>query len=280
MEGSEEQLVAANTANYSEISQNPDAKAPEQHAQIMEAARQLCAAQHSTPEELERLFVSLHTLVHADSHLEGSVHDSPDYKVSPSKINSTSRVDSAVTSVPGSVGVAETPSSSQSRHASSEIGSGSGTSVEHINSYECNERDADADGSSPALAHTLSLTSIPEGDKSAAQTAVGKSSSIASDSKKLRHKGGISNEREQELLQELAEEQEAHEATRNELEASGEALEAAIEAANDAAEQEEAAALEVAAMRRQLEQLMQEYPKSTQRAFGDKFLCLPMHAVE
>jgi hypothetical protein len=76
-------------------------------------------------------------------------------------------------------------------------------------------------------------------------------------------KGGLLHEREEALMQELREEQEAHEATRNELAASEEALEAATAAANGAAEQEEATAIELAALRKQLEKLLEEHARST-----------------
>ena len=94
---------------------------------------------------------------------------------------------------------------------------------------------------------------------------MGKSRSLRSQSTRRRNQEGmISQEREQELLQELEEEREAHGVTREELEASVQALEDATVAANDAAEQEETAALELAAMRLQLERMVAGNAQSAQ----------------
>lgn len=153
------------------------------------------------------------------------------------------------------------------------------TSMEHRSSYEDSldgDADREAGPSEPGLLKSLTTTSgahrvvtRPQSGSADESPSTGddltdsctvnptgsaKSGMYRSSTRKSVRGGGVSREREQELLQQLDDECKAHEATQKELEATEDALQAVTSAVNQAADDKLEAVLEVASIRKQLAQ--------------------------
>lgn len=264
VEGNQEDADTANPGISPNSRQKSDIKIESRNAQIVEAARNLCAAQNSSPSKVEHLFASLRELLQIESPARVSLQGSPASELSETGPNSACRSDTAVYSEPEKPAVSGHTTRTASHSARSSGGySGTGgndsvTTADRSNSCGGSEGATDADCTSPELSHSPSRAATPESCGSTAHDSMRKSRSLASHSTRQRHQEDIVRvrEREQELLQELAQEQDAHNTTRNMLEASEQALEEALIAGNDASEHEVAVALELAGLRLQLKQMV------------------------